>query len=179
MENDLNKYDFEEWEGDYQLIQEEDWVGLVKLRKWKAENNLGDLHYQWRIGEALVFNQEFKQALDLLTPIYNKEPEYSEVIHSILDALYGLEKTENDFDWIEKPTVLKLDDETKNLCKDFLKNKRKPIPFLSIYENLLFQSDYLAFKEIELCAYLKNDEQFEFSGNALYFWDVDIKLLKK
>ena len=103
MNNELNNYDFEEWEGDYQLIQEEDWVGLVKLRKWKAEKNPGDLHCQWRVGEALVFNQEFKQALDFLTPIYKKEPEYGDVIHSILDALYGLGKTENDFDWIEKP----------------------------------------------------------------------------
>ena len=179
MNNELNNYDFEEWEGDYQLIQEEDWVGLVKLRKWKAEKNPGDLHCQWRVGEALVFNQEFKQALDFLTPIYKKEPEYGDVIHSILDALYGLGKTENDFDWIEKPAVLKLNDETKNLCKNFLQNKRKPIPFLSIYEHLIFQSDYLAFKEKELCVYLKNDEQFEFSGNEIEFWDVDIKLSKK
>jgi len=168
MENNLSNYDFEEWEGDYQLIQEEDWGGLVKLRKWKAEKNPEDLHCQWRVGEALVFNQEFKQALDLLTQIYIKESEFEDVIHSILDALYGLEKT----------AVLKLNDKTKNLCKDFLKNKKKPIPFLSIYENLLFQSDYLAFKEKELYEYLKNDEQFEFSGNELYFWDVDIKLSK-
>jgi len=179
MDNGFDNYDIEEWEGDYQLIEEEDWAGLVKLRKQKAKENPHDLHYQWRYGEALVFNHEFKQALDFLTPIYNKEPEYEDVVHSILDALYELGKTEKDFDWIEKPTVLKLNDETKSLCKDFLQNKRKPIPFLSIYEHLIFQSDYLAFNEKEMCEYLKTDIHFGFSGDQKYFWDVDIKLLKK
>lgn len=179
MHNDFDNYDFEEWEGDYQLIQEEDWAGLVKLRKQKAEKNLHDLHRQWRYGEALVLNQEFKLALEFLTPIYKREPEHMDVIHSILDALYGLGKTEKDFDWIEKPVVLKLNDETKNLCKDFLKNKRKPIPFTSLYEHLIFQSYYLTFKENDLYVYLKTDGLFKFSGNEKEFWDVDIKLLKK
>ena len=86
MDDNFDNYDFEEWEGDYQLIQEEDWAGLVKLRKYKAEKNLHDLHSQWRYGEALVFNQEFQKALNFLTPIYKNEPEYEDVIHSILDA---------------------------------------------------------------------------------------------
>ena len=179
MDNDFENYDFEEWEGDYLLIEEEDWAGLVKLRKQRAEKHPNDLHNQWSYGEALIFNQKFKQALEFLTPIYKREPDYPDVIHSILDILYGLGKTENDFDWVEKPVVVKLNDETKNLCKAFLKNKRKPIPFLSLYEYMLFQSDYLAFKEKELCEYLENDEQFEFSGNEVEFWDVDIKLSKK
>jgi hypothetical protein len=179
MDNEFEHYDFEEWEGDYQLIQEENWAGLVKLRKTKAEKRLGDLQAQWRYGDALVLNQEFKKALEFLTPIYKREPDYTDVIHSILDALYGLGKTENEFDWVEKPVVIKLNDKTKNLCKAFLKNKAKPIPFLLLYEYLLFQSDYLAFKEKELCEYLENDEQFEFSGNEVEFWDVDIKLSKK
>ena len=147
MDNDFDNNDFEEWEGDYQLIQEEDWAGLVKLRKQKAEKYLHDLNSQWRYGEALVLNQEFKQALEFLTPIYKREPDYTDVIHSILDALFGLGKTEKDFDWIEKPVVLKLNEETKKLCYEFLKNKRIPIPFLSLYEHLVIQSYYLKFKE--------------------------------
>jgi len=179
MDNDFDNYDFEEWEGDYQFIQEEDWAGLVKLRKQKAEKNPHDLHRQWRYGEALVLNQEFNLALEFLTPIYKREPEHMDVIHSILDALYGLGKTEKDFNWIEKPIVLKLNDETKDLCKDFLKNKRKPIPFTSLYEHLIFQSYYLTFKEKDLYVYLKTVGLFKFSGDEKEFWDVDIKLLKK
>jgi len=173
-----NNYDFEEWEGDYQLIQEENWAGLVKLRKQKAEKHLHDLYSQWSYGESLVFNQEFERALEFLTPIYLKEPDSIDVIHSILDALYGLGKTETDFVWIEKPVVLKLNDETKNLCKNFLKNKRKPIPFISLYEYLIFQSYYLIFKEKDLYVYLKTDGLFKFSGNEKEVWDVNIKLKK-
>ena len=179
MDNTFDNNDFEEWEGDYQLIQKEDWVGLVKLRKQKAEKHLHDLYSQWRYGEALVLNQKFKQALDFLIPVYKREPDYPDVIHSILDALYGLGKTENDFEWVEKPLAFKLNDEIKNLCKNILENKRKSISFLSLYEHLLFQSDYLAFKEKELCEYLRNDQRFEFSDNKVVFWDVDIKLSKK
>jgi len=179
MDNDFYYNDFEEWEGDYQLIEEEDWVGLVKLRKHRAEKHLYDLHSQWSYGEALIFNQEFKQALEFLTPIYKREPNHPDVIHSILDALYGLAKTENDFDWVEKPLILKLNDETKILCIDFLKKKRKLIPFLSLYEYLIIDFDYLKFQEKDLFEYLKTDVLFEFSDNEKEFWDVDIKLLKK
>lgn len=171
--------DFESWEGDYLLIQEEDWVGLLRLRKEKAKNNPKDLYCQWRYGEALVFNKEYSNAIDFLTPIYNNDPDYDDVVSSILDALFGLGKTENDFDWVEKPVVLKLDDKTKNSCTNFLKNKRKPVPFLRVYEHLIFQSDYIAFKEKDLCEYLKNDRIFVFSGELMYFWDVDIKLSKE
>lgn len=179
MDNKFDNIDIEEWEGDYHLIEEEDWAGLVKLRKQRAEKHLHDLHTQWSYGEALVFNQEFKQAIEFLTPLHNKDPYYPDVIHSILDALYGLGKTENDFDWIEKPLILKLNDKTKNLCKDFLKKKRKPIPFLSLYEYLIIEFDYLKFQEEYLFEYLKTDGFFEFSDNEKDFWDVDIKLLKK
>lgn len=72
MDNDFDNYDVEEWEGDYQLIQEEDWAGLVKLRKQKAKKYLHDLQSQWRYGEALVFNQEFEKALKFLIPILQK-----------------------------------------------------------------------------------------------------------
>jgi hypothetical protein len=179
MDNDFENYDFEEWEGDYQLIEEKNWVGLVKLRKQRAEKRHYDLHSQWSYGEALILNQKFKQALEFLTPIYKREPNYLDVIYSILDALYGLGKTENDFDWVKKPEVLKLNDETINLCKIFLKKKRKPISFLSLCEHLFIQFDYLKFQEKDLYEYLKIDRSFEFSDNEKKFWDVDIKLLKK
>ncbi len=68
---------------------------------------------------------------------------------------------------------------TKKLCEDFLKNKRKQISFLALYEHLMFKSDYLAFEEKDLCLYLKADSIFEFSSYEKEFWDVDIKLRKK
>lgn len=178
MDNDFDNNDFEEWEGDFQLIQEEDWAGLVVLRKRKAEKNPTDLQSQWRYGEALVYNQEFEKALKFLTLIYKKEPDYGDVIHSILDSLYGLGKTEGDFEWVVTPIVLKLDDHTKKLCKDFLKNKRKRTDFSNLIEHFIIQSYYLTFEEEQLYAFLKKDASFEFT-NEEEFRDVKVKLLKR
>jgi len=178
MDVESDNYDFEEWEGDSLLIEEENWAGLVKLRKQRAEKRTHDFYSQWSYGEALIFNQEFQKALDFLTPIYKREPNYPDVIHSILDALFGLGKTENEFDWVEKPVVLKLNDETKNLCKDFLKSKRKPVSFLSLFESLRIEFAYMKFQEEDLYKYLKTDKFFKFSDIEKEFWDVDIKLLK-
>lgn len=178
MENDFDNNDFEEWEGDYQLIQEENWAGLIKLRKQKAKKDPNDLQSQWRYGEALIFNQEFEKALKFLTPIYKKEPDYGDVIHSILDALYGLGNTEDNFEWIETPIVLKLDDQTKKLCEGFLKNKRNRISFSNLIEHFIIQSFYLTFEEEELYHYLKKDIRFEFT-NEEEFWDVKVKLSKR
>jgi len=172
MEND-----FEEWQGDYDLIQEEDWTGLVLLRKRKAEKNPNDLQSQWRYGEALVYNQEFQMALNLLTAIYKKEPEYYDVIHSILDSLYGLGKTEDDFEWVETPIVLKLDDQTKEMCEEVLKNKRKPISYYQLIEPFIIKSHYITFKGEKLFDYLKKDGRFKFS-NEEYFSDVKVELVK-
>jgi len=52
-----NNEDFKEWGGDYLYIQEEDWAGLLKLRKEKANNNPKGQDCQWRYGEALAFNK--------------------------------------------------------------------------------------------------------------------------
>ena len=179
MDNDFDNIDFEEWEGDSFLIEDEDWPSLVKLRKQRAEKRPSDFFSQWSYGEALIFNREFKRALEFLTPIYKKEPNHPDVIHSILNALYGLGKTENEFNWIENPAILKLNDKTIKLCVDFLKQKRKPIPFLSLFEYLIIEFDYVKFQEKELLDYLKNVGFFEFSDIEKEFWDVDIKLLKK
>ena len=170
--------DFEAWENDHYLIENQDWVGLVKLRKERAEKNPNDLYCQWRYGEALIYNKEFDKALRFLTSIYKIDPYYLDVIQSILDALYGLERTENDFNWVEKPEILRLDDKTKRICEDFLRTKKKPIPFLSLYEYLIIGFDYLKFQEKALYEYLIIDESFELD-NHKEFWEADIKFIQK
>jgi len=50
--------------------------------------------------------------MHFLTPVYKSKPDFGDVVYAILDVLYGLGKTENDFDWVEKPVVLKPDEKT-------------------------------------------------------------------
>lgn len=175
MNQDYKHPDFEDWEGDYLLIEEENWAGLVELRKRKTEKHPDDLYYQWHFAEALVFNQEFDKALEVLSPLYKKIPHEENVIHSILEALFKSGKTLNDFDWVETPKVLLLDEHTKITCIAFLKTKRKAMSFHKLTEHLIFHPYYWVFEGRDLFDLLKNDERFIFS-NAEKHWDVTVKL---
>jgi hypothetical protein len=108
-------YGFEDWEHDKILYEKEDWVGLLKLREKRAKKRPSDLYTQVRFAEILNINKKYEEALDFITPIYQKNYESGVGIHEIIDALYGLGKSENDFDWKIKLNVLKLDSDTLKL----------------------------------------------------------------
>lgn len=169
----------EDWEDDNILFEKEDWVRLLNLRHQRAKKQPSDLYAQQRYAEALILNKMYKEAIDFLNPLYQENHESGFGINEIIDALFGLGKTENDFAWIEKPTVLKLDKKTFDICVNFLKGKRKHISLLKVYEYLLFQADYLAFNEDKLSGFLvKDNKTFDFKGDKKIFWDIDIKLNK-
>jgi len=90
MESEFDKIDewFEGWEGDYELIQEENYEELLKLRKAKAINNPDDIYAQYYYGKALIYNNLYDEAIDYLKPIYYENPEYEDLQYVILDALY-------------------------------------------------------------------------------------------
>jgi hypothetical protein len=171
--------DFEEWEGDADLINEEDWEGLLKLREQRARSKPDDLYAQERYGEALILNQQYQQALDYITPYYQVYHELKFGIGQIMDALIGLGKTEKDFNWIKEPQVLRLDQTTIDLCKINLKGKKRFTKVLDLYFSLMFVADYLTFKEQEFSDFLrKNVADFIFIGEGTDYYDLSIKLKK-
>lgn len=135
--NSVEFDEYEDWEYDYYYFNKEDWNGLVKYRDQRVKNYPEDLDGQWQLGEAYVLNNEFEKALKLLEKLYYKDPHDINVKHSILDALFGLDKTENDFNWIEKPMVLRLNLETIDICYNLLKPKRKPKDIYELYIDLM------------------------------------------
>jgi hypothetical protein len=169
----------EDWEEDYQLFEKEDWKGLLKLRKIMAERNTDDIYAQWRYGEALILNKQYKAAIEFLTPIYKEEPDYLDVVHTILDALFESGKTENDFDWIKKPEIMRLDKTTLDHCENLLKGKRKGIPVYQIHADLSLPGAYLTFDEEELLDALSKDERFSITGDRNVIWDLMIKLSRR
>lgn len=157
-----NSVEFDEcgdWEGDYYYYNKEDWNGLVKYREQRVKNYPEDLDVQWQLGEAYVLNSEFKKALGFLEKLYYKDPDDINVKHSILDALFGLDRTENDFNWIEKPTILKLNLESIDICYNLLKPKRKPKDIADLYIDLMGYG-YLTFEENDLLEAILNDGRF-------------------
>jgi hypothetical protein len=178
--DEFEDYDeFEEWEGDADLINEEDWKGLLKLREQRARSKPDDLCAQDRYGEALILNQLFQQALDYLTPYYQAYHEQEFGIDRIMDALIGLGKTEKDFHWIKMPRVLRLDQSTINLCKINLKGKRSFTKVLDLYFSLMYMADYLTFKEQEFSDFLRiNVNDFICIGESNDYYNLSIKLKK-
>lgn len=171
--------DFEEWEGDADLINAKDWKGLLKLTEQRAKKNPDDLYDQQRYGEALIRNKKFKQVLDYITPYYQDYYEIKFGIDLIMDALIGLGKTEKDFKWFKEPIVLRLDQSTIDLCKKIITGKRNYVKLLDLYFLLMNNADYLAFKEQKLSDFLrKNVNDFICIGESNKYYDLRIKLKK-
>ena len=167
--------DFEDWEDDADLFYKEDCPELLKLRKTRYESNPSDPYNQYRFAEALILNKYYIQAIGFLTPIYNDDPEFIDIIHLILDALFAQGKTEIGFKWIDIPEVLRLDNKTKDLCTEILKNKRKPLPLFELHARLMLTDAYLTFNELELAKFLKTDNNFDIQGEEPF---LDCKLKK-
>lgn len=159
ISNSTDFDEYEDWEDDYYYFNKGDWNGLVKYREQRVKNYPKDLDVQWQLGEAYVFNNEFEKALKLLEKLYYKDPHDINVKHSILDALFGLNKTENDFNWIKKPMVLRLNLEVIDICYNLLKSKRKPKDIYELYIDLMVDG-YLTFQENDLLEAILKDDRF-------------------
>jgi tetratricopeptide (TPR) repeat protein len=108
--------DFEDWEPDYDLCMREDWPGLVRYREQVARRASDDLYAQGRLGEAYVLSGEYERAIEFLSELYHKHPYFTDAEHYLLDALFALSKSENDFDWVTKPIVFRMSDELLDMC---------------------------------------------------------------
>ena len=65
-----------------------------------------------------------------------KHPDNIDYQHLILDAIFALGKTENNFVWIEKPAILRMSDDILDFCYEFLRRKRKPRSVLELLTQL-------------------------------------------
>ncbi len=173
-------YGFEDWEDDKILFEKEDWPNLLKLREDRAKKKPSDLYAQQRFAEALNLNKRFKDTLEFIKPLYQANYEVGFGIYEIIDALYGLGKSESDFDWIVKPRIIKLDSDALKLCIDFLKPKRKPSSITDLYCDLIMHGDYSSFNEEQLGEFLlKNTDTFDIKSDNDCLWDIKIKLKRK
>jgi hypothetical protein len=171
--------DLEDWEADANLINKEDWKGLLQLREERARNHPEDLFAQQRYGEALVLNKKYSEAIDFFTPLYKMYYEEGFGIHEIMDALIGLGKTEKDFNWVTEPKIYRLNKQILDLCIKTLKGKRKHISIFNVYEPFLFDADFIAFSEDDLAEFLlKYPEIFSFDGDRSFPKFLNVKLKK-
>jgi hypothetical protein len=179
MDYDDDILGLENWEDDIILLEKKDWIGLLKLREKRAKKQPSDLYAQQRFVQALILNKKYKDALDVIIPIYKDNYESGFGVSEIMDALLGLGKTEDDFEWIKKPSILQLDQRTINKCLSILKEKRKYISVVEVYLDLMLQADYLTFDEKGLTDLLMQDSTyFDFKIDRNDLHEIKLKIRK-
>jgi tetratricopeptide (TPR) repeat protein len=152
-------YDFEGWEALSELHDEEDYPTLVKYCKEKLKKNPKDPYSQIYLGEAYVLNGDYEKAIQFLTRCLKNDPENIDFQYVILDALFALGKDETDYEWVEKPNILRMCKEIVDFCYEFLRPKRKPRTICDLFIEFI-PKGYLLFNERDLLEALLRDERF-------------------
>ena len=143
----------------HEFREKKDYPGLVGYCKQRAERLPDDPYAQYYLGEAYVLNGEYEMAIEFLSEHHKHHADNPDYHHVILDALYALGKTEDDFDWVEKPVILRMSTEILDACYEFLRSRRKPRSVNELYTRFVMEG-YLLFTEEDLLKALSEDSRF-------------------
>ena len=160
----VTEYELEGAVIDQELIDDEDWKGLIAVRKRYASQRPGEPHALWAVADAYLLSGEPEPALAILAPLHRRCPDHPDIQWSILDALFALGRCEEDFDWLERPAVLRLGPEVLDRCYEYLRPKRRPRTVSDVSCRLMSRG-YLTFDEDELARALREDDRFIVSSD--------------
>jgi hypothetical protein len=167
-------YDYEDWEIEYELIEHEDWTGLILYRQSVLCRHPDSLEAKSALGDAYVRASEYQKALDYLAPLHREHPDIIDIQWNILEALFGLGRNENDFDWVEKPVILRINESLLDRCYEYLRPKHKPRSLMDICSELILGGNYQDFKEEELLSALKSDKRFKVEDKGLFGSEISV-----
>jgi len=154
--DDYEGYEDEEY---FYLLEEKDYPGLIQYCKDRATENPGGLYTKANLGKAYIFNGNYEKALSYLSECHQQYPDIDEYQHLLLDVLFGMGMTEDDYDWSKKSVVLRLNKEIVDACYLYLKPKRKPRSIYNIHNEFVFKG-YVVFTPEDLLSELLKDERF-------------------
>lgn len=109
--------------------------------------------------QDLIASGDLLEAYARLSLLHREEPSRFEIQELLLDVLFGLGLEENDFRWIERPRVVRLDRSTRDRVHLHLQRCGPKDVHLLRFE--LFHQEYLCFDEETLAAHLRLDPRFE------------------
>ena len=170
-----NDDDVEEWEVEYDLFEQEDWPGLIRYRLDVLQRDPDGPAAQCGVGDAYIYAGQYQDALDYLAPLHRQNPDRIDIQWSILNALFGLDKTEDDFDWLKKPPIWRLDEVLLDQCYQYLRPKRKPRSLMDICHQVSMGRGYQAFKEEDLLSALQADSRFQVEGEGLFGSEISVR----
>lgn len=151
--------DIESWEDHYNYHKNEDYPGLVKYCEADIRNYPRDLYAADRLAQAYVLNGQYEDAIRFAGTMHQENPTVRMFHRHILDALFALGKTENDFQWLVVPNIVRLTHEVREACYNALRGKRKPRSASELLHSL-WSGDYVVFSDLELLEYLRCDARF-------------------
>jgi tetratricopeptide (TPR) repeat protein len=142
-----------------ELFYAKNYQALVEYCKREVKRNPDDPYSKYRLGEAYVLNGQYKAAIDFMGTCHREVPEHPSFQHIILDALFALGKTEDDFAWLSKPKVLRLNSGILDQCYGCLLPKRKPRDVEDL--RISFMADgYVTFSHDDFVQALTDDGRF-------------------
>ena len=98
----FNYYEGYEDDEYFYLLEEKDYPGLIQYCIDRAAENPGDLHAKANLGKAYILNSNYEKALSYLTECHQQYPDIDEYQHLLLDVLFEMGMTEDDYDWSKK-----------------------------------------------------------------------------
>ena len=120
IKDGIENFDGYEDEEYFYLLEEKDYLGLIQYCKKRATENPGDLYAKANLGNAYILNGDYEKALSYLTKCHHQYPDIDEYQHLLLDALFGMGKTEDNYNWSKKPVVLRLNKDIVDACYLYL-----------------------------------------------------------
>jgi len=171
------EFDFESGVEHQKFFDNEDYPGLVLHCKQRAERHPEDLYAQYYLGDSYVLNGEFEKAIEYMAEHHKKHPWNPDYHYVILDALFALGKTEDDFNWVTRPIVLRMSTNIVDTCYEFLKPKRKPRSIMEL-RDMFITEGYLLFSRQDLLKALLNDGRFVVDRPDSEFW-AKVRVVRK
>lgn len=145
---------------EHDFYDREDWASLVRVRERQLSRHPDDVHVRLSLAEALLLCDEPERALELAAQCHEREPDDPWIEDTVLEALFALGRTEEDFPWRgSAPEVNRLGEELLGRLHERLLVEDEPKELgLLFYE--LCDEAYTAFDLEELLAALRTDQRF-------------------
>lgn len=176
---DESANDLEEWEVLQKFHDREDFPRMVAYCQRKVAQHSDDPHWMYHLGNAYVLNEQYEAALEYMARCHGQIPDHPDFHHVILDALFALGRTEDDFEWVEQPDVCRLDRSVLDSLCAYLRPKRKPRTVTELYTQVVLRHGYVAFSDEELLEALLRDPRFlvdSSSGTPLF---ADVRTVRR
>ncbi len=141
------------------MMDRENYPGLVKHWREVLARDPSDMNAVLALAEAFILNKQYQDSIDMVTPYYMEDPKFIWYANAILDALFAMGKTPQDFPWKSEPLIFELTTDILDACHRYLKPKRRPRSVTDLY--VFFMPDgYLHFTDEDLLQALMADERF-------------------